>query len=133
MVKAMARDYETRVELAGKVLRVTYVEVPRARRGKGIGGEIITGIIKAAEKHGFEEITMTASRSDQLGETGYLVWPRYGFDGPIPPQIAAKLPAWLKGCKTITELFETPEGRAWWAEHGTTVDLTLKLKGRMPR
>jgi uncharacterized protein len=40
--------------LADKVLAITYVEVPRALRQRGIGSQLMIGLLEAARKEGFK-------------------------------------------------------------------------------
>ena len=128
-VKAVARDYEARIHIKDQVVKITQLDVPPERQAKGIGGGIMRSIIRAAQKAGMKELLLTAGRSDD--EIGYLVWPKLGFDGPIPAAIVAKLPKSLRGARTILDLYKTAAGRAWWEQHGVTVELSLQLKGAM--
>jgi hypothetical protein len=124
-VQAAAPDYETRILLAGKAMRITHLDVPLAKQGKGIGGGIMKTIIAAAEQAELEQITMTAARA--ADQVGYKVWPKFGFDAPLPAAIIRKLPEALRGAKTVADLYKTAAGRAWWEKHGVTIDLTLEL------
>ena len=65
--------------------------------------------------------------------SGYYVWPRYGYDGPIPASLKASpewstVPSPLRGAKKVSELMVTEEGRDWWKEHGEAIDVKFNLK-----
>jgi predicted GNAT family acetyltransferase len=124
--RAVARDYSTTVTIQSKsTLRITSVDVPAERQGKGIGREVLTTMADAAKKAGFKRLTMEATRTAE--DVGYMVWPRLGFNGPLPAAILEKLPTALRGAKTVGDLMKTPAGRVWWEKHGVTIELSLEL------
>jgi hypothetical protein len=65
---------------------------------------------------------------------GYYVWPRYGYDGPIPHYSVKSLPQWkdlpehLQEAKNVSELMVDPVGRKWWQTHGDAIDVVFDLK-----
>jgi GNAT superfamily N-acetyltransferase len=127
MATATARDYKVSVTITSKTtVRVTTLDVPLNRQGKGIGGEIMRQIIDKAEAAGFQRVTLKASRA--ADNAGYTVWPKYGFDGPLPASIRKILPEALKDAKTLGELLKLPGGRLWWSKNGVTIELVRKLQ-----
>ncbi len=101
-------------------------------RGKGVGTEVFGRMVENAVKQGFEYIDLLAFRSSDAN--GYYTWPRFGYDGPLTESIKHRLPADLKGAKTIQDLFATPEGVAWWKINGESINLKFDLaKGSKSR
>ncbi|MES2342300.1 MAG: hypothetical protein V4597_11525 [Pseudomonadota bacterium] len=94
------------------------IEIGKKARGRGLGTQIFTGQVKALAALGVTKIVAEAARSDD--KNGYYTWARLGYDGAIPAGTAAKLPAALKGAKTVQELLLKPGGLAAWKEHGET-------------
>jgi predicted N-acetyltransferase YhbS len=124
--RATARDYSASISIQSKTtLRITALDVPIDRQGKGIGREVVTGMIDKAKSAGFRRVTLEASRAP--GDIGYMVWPKFGFDGPLPAAIRGRLPEAFRGARTLGELLKMPGGRAWWQEHGVTIELSLEL------
>ena len=64
---------------------------------------------------------------------GYYVWPRYGYDGPIPDYIR-RLPEWrdlppqLHGVTNVSELMIDAVGREWWRKNGDAINVVFDLK-----
>lgn len=98
--------------------------------GHGFGVDHLADMVDSAKALGVERIS--AQASNIAGMTGYKVWPKMGFDAPIPPKVAAKLPSGLADAKTIQDLYRTREGRRWWEENGETVDVNLDLGNLHP-
>ena len=65
--------------------------------------------------------------------SGYYVWPRYGYEGPIPQRLKGAhswhhdLPPELRGATNISELMAHPAGREWWRENGDAFDVEFDL------
>lgn len=65
--------------------------------------------------------------------SGYYVWPRFGYEGPIPDYIK-ELPEWrllspeLQGSKMVSELIGDPVGRKWWQKHGDAINVEFDPK-----
>lgn len=94
-------------------------------QGEGIGRAILGRQVEQAARLGARKILARAERSPR--HVGYHVWPRLGFDAPIPEKLREQLPAELAGARRLSDLMATPAGRDWWREHGTTVDVTFDL------
>ncbi len=101
-------------DLAGKlVLENANIEVAEDRRGKGIGASILEQQVRAARDLGVDRIETEANRGSSFG--GYYAYARLGFDAELPPDIQA-----ATGYRRLSELMATPQGAAWWKEHGRT-------------
>lgn len=59
---------------------------------------------------------------------GYTIWPRMGFDGPLPPTVLKRLPPELSHARTLMDLHATREGTRWWAANGQDIDVELDLR-----
>lgn len=68
-----------------------------------------------------------SDRDDKYALNGHIVWPRLGFDGPIPYEIKSKLPFDLKWCSRISDLMQVDAGIDFWAEHGDQCLLMFSL------
>lgn len=86
--------------------------------------------VDAARKAGVTRVHLNAAGSQKDYYKGYTIWPRMGFDAPIPSHIAAKLPPDLSHAKTLLDLHATREGTRWWAGNGDDVDVSLDITDR---
>ena len=64
--------------------------------------------------------------------SGYYVWPRFGYDGPIPQRLLDSpiwetLPAPLRGVRFVRKLIADPVGREWWKANGVAIDVKFDL------
>jgi phage portal protein BeeE len=71
-----------------------------------------------------EGVKAIVRKADETGN-GHAVWPLVGFDGDIPN--VESLPTKLKSETRISGLLQTEEGRSWWRQNGTPVDLEFDL------
>lgn len=105
--------------------------------GQGKGREMFAKSVEHARKMGVERLTLNAARGDKNGEqlVGYAVWPKFGFDAPLElgsRQIWA-MPLKMKWqymtgkLKTVQDLQATPEGVAFWKEHGDSANMSFDL------
>ena len=65
--------------------------------------------------------------------SGYYVWPRYGYDGPLKPEMKEDLAKLAKGtsfekAKDVSEVMATKEGRDYWMKNGDRLDVVFDLK-----
>lgn len=113
-------------------------------QGTSLGAEVFGRQVENASKLGVSHLETQAFRIkgdtyvDDKGETkekwaGYYVWPGYGYAGPLPQRslddlAASSLPAALKAATDIRDLYATPEGKAWWKEHGRPIDVEFDLQ-----
>jgi hypothetical protein len=90
--------------------------------------EVMAKSLEEARKSGFSEVRFNAagSKSDKSWK-GYTIWPRMGFDAPIPGDIREKLPDSLSHAKSLLDLHATREGTEWWANNGREVDISFRL------
>jgi hypothetical protein len=88
--------------------------------------------VEAARKVGATRITLNAAGSSggKSGYRGYTIWPRMGFDAPIPFNLRQKLPESLSASNTLLDLHTSREGRDWWEANGRDIDVTLDLRDR---
>ncbi len=94
-------------------------------RARGWGLQMFYRQVRNAVAIGIDRIELRAGR--RRGENGYYTWPRFGFDGALTPTLRAALPDRFRTAKTVLDLIETREGRAWWREHGETIDVCFDL------
>jgi hypothetical protein len=124
----------------------------KSLRGSGAGTRTFAGQVKYLKSHGFSGIKTTAARGSSYSPdpmNGYNTWPRLGYDGPaiddilmaeyrsIPSVMASFAEAYRITGKSMegplpdkimaSDLMKTPEGRAWWREHGSTRKMKFDL------
>jgi hypothetical protein len=99
---------------------------PRVR-GTGFGLGVLSRQVQESVAEGVTKITTTAGRGRLNGVSmnGYYTWPRLGYDADLPHGMAEKLPAGLKGAKTVLDLMVTPEGRDYWKKNGECMAMTF--------
>lgn len=90
----------------------------------------MTESVQASVRKGASKVVLNAAGSSTGKNSfrGYTIWPRMGFDAPIPNHIRGKLPESLGHCRTLLDLHATPEGTRWWKKNGTDLDVQLDLK-----
>ena len=93
------------------------------QRNRGEGTKIFHWQVEGCKQLGIRKIIMPG-RKNRL-EWGYYVLPRFGFDGPLPKEIPSQLPQRFQQARTLGELFETGEGRAWWKQNGVALPWPL--------
>ncbi len=113
----------------GTVLTNATFRVRAAHRGNRLGARALAIQVQAAEQHGFDAIELDALGSyaesivkhwdDRL--IGYWLWPRLGFDAPIPGHVRSKLSPQFRGCTFLSELMATEEGVREWQVYGDSL------------
>ena len=90
----------------------------------------MTDSVDASLRSGVSKVVLNAagSASGKTTWKGYTIWPRMGFDAPIPFHLKQKLPESLAHCNTLLDLHATPEGTKWWKQNGTDIDVQMDLK-----
>lgn len=84
--------------------------------------------VKAARAGGVSKVVLNAAgRAGGSTFKGYTIWPRMGFDAPLPFNLKQKLPEGLSHAKTLLDLHTTREGARWWRDNGTDIDVVLDL------
>jgi hypothetical protein len=108
-------------------------------QGQGFGGRALAIQAHQAAQLGFVKLTAFAAgdhgtlNSDNASQrwSGYLVWLRLGYDGPIPmDQLIARgsmPPHHLRGAERLSELMVSDEGKEFWLEHGFGVEVEFDL------
>jgi len=93
---------------------------------------VMADSVSEARKSGVTKVVFNAAgrASQPDGFRGYTIWPRMGFDAPIPYNLKQKLPESLSHAKTLLDLHSTREGTNWWRDNGTDVDVVLDLADR---
>jgi hypothetical protein len=91
----------------------------------------MTDSVQESLKRGVSKITLNAAGDPKQARDGmfrgYTIWPRMGFNAPIPNHIRNKLPPDLGHCRTLLDLHATPDGTRWWKKNGTDLDVQLDL------
>lgn len=105
-----------------------HVKVRKAEQGKGIGSEIFGRQVDQAVKIGASRIRTFAVRDDLLGDVGYSVWPKMGYDAFLNGEQRDMLPKSLAGARTISDLMKSKRGREWWKTNGNSTDMEFDLK-----
>lgn len=99
--------------------------------GRGLGTGLFVRQVEEARRAGFTKITTYAAGNAREAATGgyngYYTWPRLGYDGPIPRNLAGRLPPNLQGARTVQDLFATAEGQEWWRQAGEYTYLEFDL------
>jgi len=100
-----------------------YSDCTVADKGKGIGRKIFRLLAETARRLGFKEIR--AEGRERVSEKepcwGHITYPGYGFDQPIPAEIAAELPEELKHVIGVMDLCADPNGLEFWEKKGETL------------
>jgi len=106
-------------------------------RGQGHAWAALALQVSTAHRLGFSAIETHAqgnAKGSLTSHTGYLQWPKFGFDATIPSEVQAQIGTTaldtlgLGERSTIVELIATPKGLALWQRFGVACTLTLRLK-----
>jgi hypothetical protein len=106
-------------------------------QGGGLGSEVIGRQMEQAQRLGVTKIETQAARWDSSDPKdamiGYKVWPKMGYDGPLPMASRQKLatsslPPAQRSATKISELYKTKEGRDWWEKHGQSIDVSFDMR-----
>lgn len=100
----------------------------------GAGFQMLRNQIEACQELQVPTIACLAGRwgKDDDGKRvpldGYVVWPKLGFDGPIPEAVLGKLSPEFARLQNVQALIATPEGLAEWIAHGDSCRLTFDVR-----
>lgn len=94
--------------------------------GRGIGTEAVIQQCLHAARLNVNKITLEAARSDAY--IGYKIWPKMGFNASLPESLRRRLKAIGIEASDFLELMASPDGRAYWEEHGFTVKMSFDLR-----
>jgi hypothetical protein len=100
------------------------IQRPWLRRHR-LGLQIFCRHLYFARRLGVARIEIVAGRGP--GENGYYTWPRFGFNGPLPPAIQRRLPPELLSARTVLGLMSSRPGRLWWQSQGGPIHLVFDL------
>lgn len=108
--------------------------------GKGLGIDVFADQVGSAIGSGAKKITCVAERGEK--SNGYYTWPRFGYDGPIPPEIMDRFGdeiAEITGMDAgsdlkVSSLMRSEAGRDFWKNNGSTFKAEFDLsKGSFSR
>jgi hypothetical protein len=100
----------------------------KRQQGRGLGIGVFARQLDHARRLGICRIETVAGR--RSNENGYYTWPRFGFDGRLPPSIRESLPAGLNHCQSVLDVMDREAGRDWWRAHGISMPVTFDVTSR---
>jgi hypothetical protein len=111
------------------ILKLDSVTIQKRWRRHGMAREAFARQLEEAKKLGVDRIELTAARNDdpRFLQVGYSVWPKFGFDGPLNPSRAIRLPEPLQGARKLSDLLASAEGRDWWEKHDWSIHLEFDM------
>lgn len=59
--------------------------------------------------------------------SGYIVWPKIGFDADIPADMLHRLPAAQAAARRLSDLMASSEGQDWWLRNGSDIAVRFDL------
>jgi hypothetical protein len=124
-VRRVSRDAEGQLYLYADSFFMT-----GGRTGQGTGKEVFGRMVEQAAALDLDYIKVLAYRSSSAN--GYYTWPRFGYDGDLPADIIADLPAALASARRLSDLMASPEGREWWKVNGRSITLKFQLAAGGP-
>ncbi|MYN06225.1 GNAT family N-acetyltransferase [Pseudoduganella aquatica] len=104
-----------------------YVRPELRRMGVGVRSAMIS--LLAAKMLDFATVKLLAagSAANRRMFVGYHVWPQLGFDAPLPVENSRALPPSLAGAVCLSDLMVSEEGRRWWYDHGSAIEVEFEL------
>jgi hypothetical protein len=151
VVRSLVTEYDwdegrQRVTLVAEKFFLPTDPAKRAQHGyqKGYGTQSFARLVDTAGRLGIDKIETEAAGTSDSDLNGYATWPALGYDGPIlgvtydvtarraadkglPPP-----PEFREGA-LVSDLYRTPEGRAWWRACGSNINLTFDPKPGSPQ
>lgn len=144
-IEEMARDLRVDADGSPYIYNDTIVLSDKAP--KGMGTKIFASEVAQAQAAGVKSIRCLAFREkDNPDWVGYKVWPKLGYDGPVPfdkpaqddgvtpvapplpPEIEGKLKkAGFKKPVMVSHLYQVEGGMEWWEENGVAFHATFDL------
>lgn len=128
VLMAMVRHIERRDH--GISIRNHVFQIQPAYRRRGLGARSLMIQARAAQELGFSAIELDATGDYQLANAryeqdryfGYWIWPRLGFDAPIPASVSNRLSPCFRRCTRVSDLMTSQQGRDEWYLHGDTLN-----------
>lgn len=103
---------------------------------KGRGADLFQDMAGTCTALGIRRILATAAGDVSSWMNGYYTWPRLGFDGRIPDGPWRKMPQHLRDLcgpgRQVMGLMVLAEGRSWWREHGSVMDVWFDTRPESP-
>jgi hypothetical protein len=121
----ITRDIET----GERVAHIDWVAAPKKQTGGATAA--LARQIGVLPSLGIDKVRLFAAGSKeelQNGMQGYMVWPKFGFDGPLQADILAKLPREFRRARTVQDLFRMPGGADWWRDNGRSIALEFDVR-----
>ena len=104
---------------------------------KGFGTRILAAQVRAARELGVTQLDLIAgghheTRGEKNHMNGYSTWPRLGYVGTLTPEHIAQARkdakyAALPDRATTKDLFDLPDGKDWWLDHGHQLPMVFDL------
>jgi hypothetical protein len=103
-----------------------------ADRGRQQSARTLERQVQAARRLGVSYLRTHAALAPAEGGVrrvnGAVVWPRFGYDGPLEPSLAAQAAADLGvEVTTVQELLKEPGGWDWWKVNAQPLDLIFNV------
>jgi HK97 family phage portal protein len=134
VVRNDGTEQDPEVVVDHKVIEVTPAIQSDPQKRQAAAREFMrtmTDSVTSATKSGVAKVVLNAAGHSSKGSSqtfrGYTIWPRMGFDAPIPYHLRSELPPTLASSRTLLDLHKTPEGTRWWRDNGVSVDVQLDL------
>ena len=97
----------------------------KRQQRRGLGLRVFARQLDHARRLGICRIETVAGR--RSNENGYYTWPRFGFDGRLPPAIRESLPPGLDHCQSVLDVMDREAGRRWWREYGVSMPVAFDM------
>lgn len=130
-IKVLARI----IDFKAKTMVMKNMEI-RSDAPKGLGTKIFASQIEKARALGLQKLTCDAARLDPFFN-GYKIWPRLGYDGPLPVEETGLPTKFQKALKQaghkqpwrIQQLYSLgKEAIDWWDKNGDSFDAEFDLQ-----
>ena len=95
---------------------------------EGVGTRIFAHQVRKARLLGIVYLSAEAAGGPGSTMVGYSVWPKFGFNGAIPPSVRRKLPPEYQDAGDVLDLLSRPGGFEWWQRHGRGFEATFDLR-----
>jgi hypothetical protein len=135
VVDASGKAFVSRLELhrEGKqlVCDYYYIRSKADSPAMSVVPSVLAKQFKEMQALGVKRVMTDAGRHDTGSKEteliGYKVWPKFGFDAPVPMETRASLPELLRSAHTVQDLYQLPGGRQAWEQHGRSTVMQLDM------
>ncbi len=121
-IRYVFEDLDGDVAMVNDWLRV------RGDAPAGVGTRMLAIQAHMARSLGVLYIAAEAVGAPGSTSNGYYTWARLGFDGPLPAQLRAVLPAEWRTAQRVLDIIESPAGPQWWRAHGRRFEGIFDLR-----